>query len=77
MRPVRDILVDRRDFFTAIARYVLLGVLGVLGYFGARSSKLPDQNCIRKSLCNGCVQFIDCGLPAALSRKQSGTSTRV
>jgi hypothetical protein len=69
MRLFQEMAGDRREFFRAAARYSLLTVLGVAGYFSARPGKLKGQRCIRQGICAGCVQFADCGLPAALSRR--------
>jgi hypothetical protein len=70
MRLFREMAGDRREFFRATARYTLSAALSAAGYLSARPGKLKGQSCIRQGLCNNCVQFADCGLPAALSRKQ-------
>ena len=76
MRLFWEIAGDRREFFRATARYTLLAVLSVAGYLGARPGKLKGQSCIRQGICNDCLQFANCGLPAALSRKQKEGETQ-
>lgn len=61
---------DRREFLRATARYTLLAGLTAAGYFSARTGKLKGQRCINQGICGNCFQFANCGLPAALSRKQ-------
>jgi len=70
MRRFWQMVGDRREFFRAGARYTLLTAFSLAGYFSLKKSKLKGQQCIKKGICNDCVQFADCGLPAALSRKQ-------
>jgi len=67
----QEMMGSRREFFRAAARYTLLATFGIAGYFSARKTKLKGQSCIRQGICNDCIQFADCGLPAALSRKQT------
>lgn len=75
MRFFRELVGDRRDFFRATARYTFLTVLGLAGYFSLRKSKL-NQQCVKQGICIHCPQLEDCGLPAALSRKQVESGRR-
>ncbi len=53
-------------------RKLALGALGVLAakaLIGNRSSK-SGETCVNKSICSGCQEYSNCGLPAALSRKR-------
>ena len=77
MRFFQEMVGHRREFFRAAARYTLLAALSAAGYLSARTGKLKGQHCIRRGLCNGCLQFANCGLPAALSRKQKEKGTSV
>lgn len=70
MRLFKEMAGNRREFFRAAGRYTLLAAFSAAGYLSARKGKLKGQTCIQQGLCNGCVQLADCGLPAALSRKQ-------
>ena len=73
MRLFRKMAGNRREFFRAAARYTLMAGLSVAGYLSARGGRIAGQRCVNLGLCSGCVQFADCGLPAALSRKEEMT----
>jgi hypothetical protein len=70
MRHFREMIGNRREFFRAGARYALLAALSGAACLNIRKSKLANQKCIKNGICDRCIQFADCGLPAALSRKQ-------
>lgn len=70
---------SRREFLRGGARYALLGALGAVSATLVKRSggKLSGQTCINQGICSGCNVFTDCGLPQALSAKQTkreGTS---
>jgi hypothetical protein len=61
---------SRREFFCGIARWGGLVVMGIAAAAIKLSRKPPGQRCINRGICNGCLQFSNCGLPQALSAKQ-------
>jgi len=68
---------DRREFFSALARGVVLGVLGAGAFALATRPEDPAadptaQSCDRSGLCRGCPAVRQCGLPQALSAKAGG-----
>ena len=70
---------SRREFLLGGARYARLGALGAVSATRFRRSggKLSGQACINQGICSGCNVFTACGLPQALSAKQTkreGTS---
>ncbi len=72
----REEFVDaasRREFLRGGARYALLAGLGAVSAALVRRSggQLAGQNCINQGICRGCGAFEGCGLPQALSAKQS------
>jgi hypothetical protein len=76
MRIFWEMAGDRREFFRAAARYTLLAGLTAAGYLSARTGRLKGQRCINQGICHDCLQFANCGLPAALSRKQEERETK-
>jgi hypothetical protein len=58
---------SRREFFRTGARYGLLGMLAML----AALMGTNRHRCLNQGLCNSCAVFTRCGLPQALSAKQS------
>jgi len=58
---------SRRDFFRDGLRY---GVLAMLAAAGAKAAR-PGQTCVNNGICRGCGSFEECGLPQALSAKQT------
>jgi hypothetical protein len=63
----------RRDFLRGGVRYALLAGLAAVSatVAGRRANRLPGQTCISQGICSGCPVFTDCGLPQALSAKQT------
>jgi hypothetical protein len=76
MRFVQEMPGGRREFLRAAARYTLLAAISAAGYLSTRTGKLKGQSCISQGICNGCLQFANCGLPAALSRKETERGTK-
>ncbi len=67
---------SRREFFSAAARYGLLGVLGAVASLAARRPGLGNQTCVNRGICGGCGQVAECALPQALSfRARKGASS--
>lgn len=64
---------DRRQFFTSLLRGATLGTLGAAGGLAVvkRRRLLREGKCINQSVCKGCGVFDDCGLPRALSVRQT------
>jgi len=71
MRNLLEPGISRREFFRAAGRYTLLGCLAVGGAVAGTRRGLPGQTCVNQGICGSCGQFVQCGLPAALSVKQS------
>ena len=65
---------DRREFVRSCMRYGVLGVMATGGLLlgKRRGVDRSTQRCVSKGVCCGCRMFEACGLPAALSAKQSG-----
>jgi len=64
---------SRREFLRGGARYALLAGLGAVSatLFKRSGGKLSGQTCINQGICHGCTAFTGCGLPQALSAKQT------
>lgn len=64
---------SRREFLRGGARYALLTALGAVSAVLARRSggTLAGQACINQGICCNCTAFAGCGLPQALSAKQT------
>jgi hypothetical protein len=71
MRVLPQKVESRREFFRAVGRYGLLGLLSVAAWLGVRPRRLDGQRCVNQGICSGCVVFAGCGLPQALSAKQA------
>ncbi len=69
--------IERREFFRAAARYLVLGAMAAVGILLARRGGIDrrTQRCDRKGVCCGCRVFEDCRLPAALSAKLAEKET--
>jgi hypothetical protein len=62
---------SRREFFRAVARYGVLGLVSAVAALAARPRKLAGQRCINSGICCSCGVFAACGLPQALSAKRA------
>ncbi len=64
---------NRREFLRGGARYALLTTLAVVSatLFKRSGGKISGQTCINRGICSNCTAYAGCGLPPALSRKQS------
>lgn len=64
---------SRRELFAAVCRYAALGLLtaGAAGIFAKRRRLLRQGKCINSGTCAGCEILARCGLPRALSAKES------
>jgi hypothetical protein len=63
---------NRREFLRGGVRGALLTALAAVSAVLAKRNggRLSGQTCVNQGICAGCAVFADCGLPAALSRKQ-------
>ena len=68
---------NRREFLRGGVRCALLTTLGAVSALLLKrsSGKLSGQTCTSQGVCAGCSDYVACGLPAALSRKQFDAST--
>ena len=64
---------SRRQFLRGGARYTLLAALGAVSaiLFKRSGGKLSGQTCRNQGICCTCTVFAGCGLPQALSAKQT------
>jgi hypothetical protein len=64
---------SRRRFLRDGLRLAILGGLAAVGgkLAGRAAARLPGQVCVSAGICRGCAVFEDCGLPGALSARQS------
>jgi len=71
-----DNLIKRRRVLLGFGRFGVLGLLGGLAAFGEakRRKLLREGKCINGGICDGCGAFGNCGLPRAISFKQSRSS---
>jgi hypothetical protein len=69
-----DPVPGRREFFRAAARYGVLSLLALGGVLTARIRRLRGQTCINQGICSGCPAFSECGLPQAISARESKTT---
>jgi hypothetical protein len=69
-----DPVPGRREFFRAAARYGVLFLLALWGLLTTRTARLRGQTCINQGICSGCPGFSECGLPQAISAKESKTT---
>jgi len=72
MSDLQDQQQNRRDFFRALGRNVILTSLAGLGVKLAMKTHRQSKNetCIGSGICRHCNVLDDCGLPQALSTKQ-------
>lgn len=72
-KRTQSVHANRREFLRSGIRYALLaGVAAVSAALVVRRDRaLPNQTCINQGICRGCGMFDDCGLPQALSAKQT------
>ena len=66
--------VSRRAFLLDGLRGGVLACLVGAGLFlsARRRDATAGQRCVNQGVCTGCPAYPDCGLPAALSRRQAG-----
>jgi|GEM_PF-1779908 len=64
----------RRELLQDALRYGCLAGLSLLGLalLARRHKTLPEELCRYQNLCQGCREFENCFLPAALSAKRDG-----
>jgi hypothetical protein len=64
---------NRREFMRDGFRYALLTGLAAVSVslFKRSGGKLSGQTCINQGICSNCTAFTGCGLPQALSAKQT------
>jgi hypothetical protein len=62
---------SRREFFRSAGRYGLAGALLVLSEESLRRRLANPDRCVKEGICNSCAVFAECGLPPALSARQS------
>jgi hypothetical protein len=64
---------NRREFLRGGVRYALLAALGAVSTALVKRSrgKLSGQTCGNEGICSNCTAFGGCGLPQALSAKQT------
>jgi hypothetical protein len=64
---------DRREFLRDMIRY---GALVTLAVISARIISRSKLTCINDGVCGGCTRFAACQLPAALSARSGGGTTK-
>ncbi|MHC4329761.1 MAG: hypothetical protein ACYSWW_16730 [Planctomycetota bacterium] len=64
---------NRRQLLAGALRYAALGLLtaGGAGIFAKRRRLLREGKCINDGICTGCEVLERCGLPAALSARET------
>jgi len=68
-------VVDRREFIRGLLRKAAVAGLALAG--GALAAKslnapaAPEKPCVNQGVCRGCGSFPQCGLPQALSLRDS------
>lgn len=69
---------SRRQLFTSVLRYAILGVLGAIGgSVFAKKRRLAQRGiCINREICRSCGIFEECCLPPALSAKTNVEENR-
>ncbi|RPI62655.1 MAG: hypothetical protein EHM48_03750 [Planctomycetaceae bacterium] len=69
---------NRRNFLRAAGRGVAGLALAAItgGLLLGRRSGATEQACVNRGICGGCGTFETCGLPAALSARQSQQSNK-
>lgn len=73
MNKAQSNRTERREFLRGGARYALLTTLAAVSValFKRSGGKLTGQSCVNQGICSGCTAYAGCGLPQALSRKQT------
>ena len=66
-------LRTRREIFSDVLRLGALGGVAVIGVVSRikPGKGLAGHECVNKGICRGCEVFEGCGLPQALSAKES------
>jgi len=69
---------NRRQLFTSVLRYAILGVLGAVGgsVFAKKRRLVRNGICINRENCRSCGIFEECSLPPALSAKTNVEENR-
>ena len=64
--------LSRRRFFTVLLRLAAFGGIGALAarLLGGTPAR-PGETCVNEGLCRGCGVYPGCGLPQALSARDS------
>ena len=64
---------NRREFIRDGFRYALLTGFAAVSttLFKRSGGQLSGQTCINRGICSNCTAFTGCGLPQALSAKQT------
>ena len=69
--PFQNQPIDRRAFLRSGVRYGLLAGLAAVVARAVSGGRLGRQDCTNQGVCRGCPVYSDCGLPQALSAKQT------
>jgi hypothetical protein len=66
---------SRRQLLEGILRYATFGLLGAGAgaVYAKRRRLVREGKCINRGICRGCEAFAKCGLPQALSAKETIT----
>jgi len=69
---------SRRQLFTSVLRYAILGVLGAIAgnVFAKKRRLVRNGICINREICQSCGIFKECGLPPAVSAKTNVKENR-
>lgn len=65
--------LSRRRLLAGVLRYFTLGLLGAGAgaVYAKRRRLVREGKCINRGICRGCEAFANCGLPQALSAKET------
>jgi hypothetical protein len=63
---------NRREFLRSLGRKTALGAL-VLGTGSLVARPGNREECVSNGICRGCAEVAECGLPQALSFKESAS----